>query len=177
MRKKRQKNYTWKQRLWLRDFLISGDKKHATEAAGYKLNRFGRCHSEQTKNNIGRKNFELMKDKIIKAIELGTTKWLTKEYVLNRLKVLSERKGIKESSEIQALELMGKSMGLFADRVITEDARILEYKKVTLLGGFAETPEGISEPKTVQIEEGRASPATPSFKGVIELKKDESTPP
>jgi len=102
---------TAKQQAFINEYLIDLNATQAAIRAGY---------SPKTAKLIGYEN--LTKPYIAKIIEKAMQErsaatGITASYVLNGLRSIAEREGIKEADTIRAFELLGKHLKLFTENV------------------------------------------------------------
>ena len=102
---------TPKQELFIQYYMISLNATESAIKAGYK---------EKTAFVIGYEN--LKKPYIAKEIETrlakrATDNGITADYVLQGIKAIADREGIREGDQLKALELLGKHLKLFTEKI------------------------------------------------------------
>jgi len=100
-----------KQELFIQYYMISLNATESAIKAGYK---------EKTAFVIGYEN--LKKPYIAKEIETrlakrATDNGITADYVLQGIKAIADREGIREGDQLKALELLGKHLKLFTEKI------------------------------------------------------------
>lgn len=116
---------TLKQEKWVKGYLETGNLAEASRIAGYKVGSKGgkedATSSSYTLSHIGQQNLQ----KLSKEIEIGREReglaWLTPEYILTSLNKIAADKKAPFRAKISALELLGKSLALFTDKVETKN--------------------------------------------------------
>lgn len=112
---------TAKQERFVQEYLVDLNATQAAIRAGY---------SRKTAYSIGQEN--LRKPEISKEIQVKMEKrsdrtQITQDYVLNKLKAIADQDAsdgqdseLKYASQLKALELLGKHLGMFTDRMKVE---------------------------------------------------------
>jgi phage terminase small subunit len=101
---------TTKQELFVNEYMKDGNATASAIRSGY---------SERSANNIGPDNLlkPIIRDEIDKRLKERTiSNGITVDFVLNSIKDISIN-GKRESDRIKALELLGKCLKLFTDKI------------------------------------------------------------
>jgi phage terminase small subunit len=102
---------TAKQQAFIKEYLIDLNSTQAAIRAGY---------SENTAKEIGYENLTKphIKEAIDKAINKRSEKLqITAEYVLNKLKDITDNNEEKTADRLKGLELLGRHLKLFTDKL------------------------------------------------------------
>jgi phage terminase small subunit len=102
---------TAKQQAFIKEYLIDLNSTQAAIRAGY---------SENTAKEIGYENLTKphIKEAIDKAINKRSEKLqITAEYVLNKLKDITDNDEEKTADRLKGLELLGRHLKLFTDKL------------------------------------------------------------
>ena len=102
---------TPKQQAFIAEYMIDLNATQAAIRAGY---------SPATARMIGYEN--LTKPYIAKIIEKAmnertASNGITADYVLNGIKAIAEREGVRENDTLKAFELLGKHLKLFTEKL------------------------------------------------------------
>jgi len=104
---------TPKQELFIQNYMINLNATDSYKKAGY---------SVKSDNAAGVEGFKLLRIPKIKAeIDLRLAKrsqdnGITAEYVLQGIKAIADRQGIRENDTLKAYELLGKHLKLFTEK-------------------------------------------------------------
>jgi len=101
---------TPKQELFITEYLIDSNATAAAIRAGY---------SKRSANNIGPDNLlkPIIRVEIDKRLkERALSNGITAEYVLQGIKAIADRQGIRENDTLKAYELLGKHLKLFTEK-------------------------------------------------------------
>ena len=102
---------TPKQQAFISEYMVDLNATQAAIRAGY---------SPATARMIGYEN--LTKPYIAKIIEKAmnertASNGITADYVLNGIKAIAEREGVRENDTLKAFELLGKHLKLFTEKL------------------------------------------------------------
>ena len=109
---------TPKQERFVEEYLVDLNATAAARRAGYKDPNIGR--QLITKNNVSE---AIQAEKLARSARTE----LTQDYVLGKLKAIADREAsdapdseLKVSNQLRALELLGKHLGAFVERLDTD---------------------------------------------------------
>ena len=98
-----------KQRKWVHWFLKTGNAREACRQAGYSI-----------KSASALKKNERVRKAIQEAIEHRKKQFVAnidREYLLEKMKEIAENEAEKTSDRLKALELLGKALGIFTEKI------------------------------------------------------------
>ena len=112
---KKPRKMTLKQERWTKGYIETGNATEAARRARYEAS------NPHSLNVIGSENLIKLDKDIEKARDKEGLTWLTPEYILTSLNRIAISKKAPFRAKISALELLGKSLALFTDKVETQN--------------------------------------------------------